>query len=165
MSFSSDRPLLSNQLPLSIDYPDPQSTGFLDTLSLDRKRIADAMNTKEGALYLPIELATFQKYFVSGDPQRTRNTYRMTVDFGALPNNTSKSVAHGIAFDSNCRMTRMYGAATNPINVVFVPLPYVSQVAGDEIQLFANATDVVIVTATGWNNFEATVVLEYTKNI
>lgn len=87
MSFSSDIPLLANQLAISIDFPETDDPNFLNELSLAYKRIADVSNTKEGALYLLQELATFQLYFTTGDPTQLKNTYRFSYDlvdiFGA----------------------------------------------------------------------------------
>lgn len=86
MAFSSDIPLQSNQLSKSIDYPQASSSNFIDILTLDRKRIVDSLNTKEGALHLLQELATFQQYFSinSTDLQTNRNGYRATFDLVAL---------------------------------------------------------------------------------
>jgi len=85
MSFSSDVPLQANQLPISIDYPsldDPKE--FLDTLTLDRKRISDSMNSKEGALYDLNEQANFRKFYDPSDTQQTRNSYRSVFDLVML---------------------------------------------------------------------------------
>jgi len=163
MSFSSDVPLQANQLPISIDFPPTDDQAFLDTLSLAYKRTADSVNTKEGALYQPTELATFQKYFKETNTQNFRNVYRMTVDFGALPAAGSKPVAHNIAFTSQFRTTRIYGSATNPVNRSYIPLPYASAI-GDDIELSIDATDVIITVASDKSAYTAcTVVIEYTK--
>lgn len=91
MSFSSDVPLQSNQLPISIDFPSPEHENFLDTLSLAYKRIVDSVNTKEGALYLLQEQANFERYFQYSDPttftpnpNAFRNGYRSVFDLVAL---------------------------------------------------------------------------------
>lgn len=86
MSFSSDPPLQANQLSISIDFPPTDKDEFLEVLTLDRKRIVNAVNTKEGALYLIEEIASFQQYF-GIDPvniQVTRSGYRTTFDLVAL---------------------------------------------------------------------------------
>lgn len=75
MSFNSDIPLQTNQLPISVEFPKEQES-FLEVLTLLYKRIADAVNRKEGSLYLLQELANFQQFFVSNNPQRIRNGYR-----------------------------------------------------------------------------------------
>lgn len=164
MTFSSDPALQSNQLPISIDFPPANDANFEDVLTLSYKRTANAVNTKEGALYSLQEVATFQQYFFSStNSQQFRPTYRMTVNFGALPAAGLKSVAHGIAFNSQYRLTRMYGAATDPIALLYIPLPYASP-AGDSIALYADSTNVNVVVGTPRANFTTcTIVLEYTK--
>lgn len=165
MAFSSDQALQSNQISISLEVPRPEDPNFVDTTSLYLKRLADSINTKEGALYSLRELATFQQYFTAGDPQTFRNVYRMTVDFGPLPNAGTKSVPHGIAFTSAFSLTRMYGAATDPVNLIYIPLPYASPTANENIKLNADATNVNIQTAINYTAFtRCTVVLEYTKN-
>lgn len=164
MSFSSDIPLQSNQLPISLDTPG--GLNLTETINLLFKRISNTMNTKEGALYLPIELATFQSYFTPNDPQRLRNTYRMVVDFGALPNAGTKTVPHGIAFDSNFTLTRLYGAATDSIGLTYIPLPLVAIIPNNGVQLFLDSTNVIISTGTNRTNYtRSTVVIEYMKNL
>ncbi len=84
MSFSSDVALLSNQLPISIDL-EPEKPEFQEQLNLAIKRITDSINTKEGALYLLQELATFKQIYNlnPGDVYTlsvNRNVYRKTFD-------------------------------------------------------------------------------------
>lgn len=163
MSFSSDNPLMSNQLPISVDLPEDK-VEFNTYLTELLRRISNVANTKEGALYLPQELATFQQYFTS-DPLKTRNVYRKVVDFGTLPNAGLKQVAHGIVFTDQCSTTRIYGSATDPVNLIFIPLPYASPTAANEIELFIDATNVNIITGSDRTAFTScTVVIEYTKN-
>lgn len=162
--FSSDQPLVANQLPISVDFPRDQQE-FINTISLLYKRIANSVNTKEGALYLPQELATFQLYFTANDPQKLRNVYRKTVDFGVLPNTTFKSVAHGISFDSNFATTRIYGSATDPTTLTYIPLPFADPVPANNISLFLDGTNIYITSGSNRSNFtRCTVVIEYVKN-
>lgn len=91
MSFSSDRPLLSNQLPLSIEFPNPDEKKFIEVLTLIYKRIANSVNSKEGALYNLQELASYNQFFsysvpatFTVDPNRFRNGYRTTFDLVSL---------------------------------------------------------------------------------
>lgn len=94
MAFSSDIPLQSNQLPQSIDYPDPDKPEFLDVLTIDRKNISDSMNTKEGAFYLLNEQANFRQLFTQGNPQVNRNSYRKVFD---MVNLNGGNIAGGAA--------------------------------------------------------------------
>jgi len=93
MSFSSDQPLLSNQVPISLDIPPPNDPHFQDIISLFTKRVSDIINTKEGALHTLQEIATFQQYFSYVDPTVVppvpqpfifRPGYRRTYDLVAL---------------------------------------------------------------------------------
>ena len=164
MSFSSDVPLQSNQLPISIEFP-PVNEEFDESLSLTYKRIVDSVNRKEGSLYQLQEQATFQQYFTVGNPQVNRNGYRMVVNFGTLPNTGPKSVAHGISFNSNFSTTRIYGSATDPTGLLYIPLPFASPTAANNIELYLDATNVNVITGSNRTNFTiCTIVIEYLKN-
>ena len=77
MSVSSDQPSVANQLPISLDIPASDSQEFSSIISLLFKRIIDAVNTKEGSLYLPKEIANFMKVYQSATDSTTfRNGYR-----------------------------------------------------------------------------------------
>lgn len=89
MSFSSDLPLQSNQLEISIDFPKTDTEDFNNLLSLSYKRIVDSVNFKEGSLYTLKEIANFQRFFPnqSGFTDNTfnlRNGYRTTFDMVKL---------------------------------------------------------------------------------
>lgn len=158
MSFSSDRSSIQNQLPLSVELSeDPKEMRF-DVNDLYQS-IASAVNAKIGGLYVPEEKINSEQYFDPLNVQRFKNVYRMTVDFGALPNTTSKSVAHNIAgWNSSYRLTRAWGAATDPANLESLPIP------NDGILLEINSSSVTVTTSSDLSAFtEATVVVEYTK--
>lgn len=94
MSFSSDQPLTANQISVSLEVPEYSDPQFQEVLSLYLKRMADASNTKEGALHALFEVATFQQYFLyqesppaapyTPNPFNFRNGYRRTYDLVAL---------------------------------------------------------------------------------
>ena len=83
----------------------------------------------------------------------------MTVDFGALPNSTSKSVAHNIAgWTAAYLLTSAYGASTDPVSLNSVPIP------NDGILLEINSSSVTVTTSSDRSSFTATtIVVEYTK--
>lgn len=162
MSFSSDPALLANQLPISVEFP-KDFDRFLPILDLLYKRIANSVNTKEGGLYSLTEVNAFMQYFTS-NPNAFRPTYRKVIDIGALPNATTKSVAHGITITNSFRFVRIYGAASDPINLVYIPLPFSSPTLNENIQLDIDATNVNITTAIDYSAYTSSqVVLEYTK--
>lgn len=158
MSFSSDKSALQSQLPLSIELPEDQKEFRYEFNNLYQK-IASSLNSKEGGLYVPEEKTTGQQYFDSSNPQKNKNVYRMVVDFGALPNTTSKSVAHNIVgWNDQFRLTRAYGAATDPNGLEALPIP------NDGILLIINSTNVTVTTTSDRSAFtETTITIEYTK--
>ena len=152
---SSDQPLVANQ----VDTPDfaDNFEDFLEQFEREYNKLTDAVNSKEGALYLPQELATFQKYFDSVDPQSTKNVYRKVIEFGTLPNNSTKRVQHNVTLTSTARLTNLYGASTDPSSISFRPL-------APGIELTADSTDIIVTTTSDLSNYrETTVVFEYTK--
>lgn len=172
MSFSSDNPLQTNQVPTSQEFPAPDHVNFIDTLSLSYKRLASAINTKENSLYLLQETASFNQYFTTNNPQQNRNVYRSVFDMvslngGAIGINTKASFAHNITGINS--PTNLYGAATTS-TANYISLPYISvKTESDEIQIYATATDIVLVTGAtidgGDNSLtQAYIVFEYTKN-
>ena len=88
--------------------------------------------------------------------------YQKTISFGGLPNATTKSVAHNI---SNLKkIVNFNGYATDNSN--FIPIPYIYQSSGNMvgIQIYANATNVVIRTMLNDSGFtECYITLKYTK--
>lgn len=164
--FSSDPALVSNQIPISLDFPDNLDE-FNLFVQMIIKRIANATNSKESGLYIPLETASFISYFTPDNPQKLRNVYRKVIDFGPLPDTGLGFESHGIPFTSEYTMTRIYGTATDPTNLKYIPLPYVevqNPLDGD-IQLYANGTEVFIYTASDRSNFtRCYIVLEYVKN-
>lgn len=162
MSFSSDAPLVANQVSDS-DLPD-NFEDFHEVFERDYKKLIDAVNSKESGLYLPQELATFQLYFNEDTPNVNRNVYRKLVVFGPLPDASEKRVQHEITFTNVTRLTRMYGAATDPSGIQFIPLPFSSPTLINNVTLEANETDIIITTGADFSNYEeTTVVIEYTK--
>ena len=158
MSFSSDKSALESQLPLSIEFSEDENN-FRYEFNNTYQRIASSVNSKEGGLYLPLEKTTGQQYFDTTNVQKNKVVYRMTVDFGALPNTAVKTVPHNISgWNSQFRLTRAYGAATDPIALRAFPIP------NDGIMLEINSTNVIITTTSNLSAFTATtVVIEYSK--
>lgn len=83
MTFSSDNPLNTNQLPISLDV-NPDETDFQSTLILYLRRIANAINTKESGLFLLQENAPFEQWYQIGNPGQNRSAYRITADLVLL---------------------------------------------------------------------------------
>lgn len=79
MSFSSNPPLVTTQLPLSIDFPTDEK-GLNETLSETYKRTVTAVNTKQDGFYMLQETGNFQRYFNPDDPLKFRSGYRFVID-------------------------------------------------------------------------------------
>lgn len=161
MSFSSDVPLQSNQLPISIDYPDlDEPKEFLDTLTLDRKRIADSMNSKEGALYDLTEQANFRKFYDPANTQQTRNSYRSVFDLvilnkGNIPAGATVSFPHNIQNLYNNDLT--YASCTTD-----EAKPRLFSIMG--ITVYLDDTKVFFTNPLGVALKQAIVVANYLKN-
>jgi hypothetical protein len=81
---------------------------------------------------------------------------------GALKNTGTTTAAHNITCDANTTFTRIYGVATDPVGLTYIPLPYIDVSGAFNIQLYVNSTSVNIVTASNRSNFTICyVVLEY----
>lgn len=83
MTFSSDIPLNTNQLPISLDV-NPEDREFQSILLLYLRRVANAVNTKESGLFLLQENANFEQWYQIANPQQNRNAYRITADLVLL---------------------------------------------------------------------------------
>lgn len=130
-----------------------------------------AINKKDSGFYDTSEFVNGQVFFpnptvAAGTNPTERQVYRKVVNFGALPDTAAKSVAHGltIAAGSAYSFTRIYGTASNPAALTFIPIPYASSVAGSIIELSVTSTNVVITTASNLTAYTICyVVLEYLK--
>lgn len=90
-----------------------------------------------------------------------KTIYRKTIDFGALPNNTSKSVAHGI---SNLDyVVKMEGIATDGDRAFPLPSAYPPD-SGSDIRIIRSGDSIVIHTGMDRSSFTAYVTMYYTKN-
>lgn len=87
-----------------------------------------------------------------------KRIYRKTIDFGALPNATSKTVSHMILGLDN--IIALYGWAKS--TATFIPLPYPN---GTPIELFASSAEVTIDAGAADRSAFTTsyVIIEYTK--
>lgn len=149
--FGSDQPLISNQLPISFDIPTDEKE-WKETMVQMVKRINSVVNTKEGAFFLPLEIANFEQWFTVGNTQKFRSGYRKTFDMvtlngGPIAPGAVATFPHGISNISTATM--IWGTATtDEATPKFIPLPYISQTEAEEIQIYITATDVVLANGT-----------------
>lgn len=88
--------------------------------------------------------------------------YEKTIDFGALPNNTTKSVSHGISnLDDIIELRGMARSTT-----IYLPIPHTGIIQGGinyGLELSANYTDVNIYSNSDRTSFNAYITIKYTK--
>jgi len=134
--------------------------------------IALVLNTKDSAYYNTSEFINGQLFFpnpannssTSAAPD-FRQVYRTVVNFGALPNTGTTSVPHKITVTPKTTFTRIYGAASNTTGNSYLPLPYASSTAANNIELNVDATNVNITTGSNRSLYTITyVILEYLQS-
>lgn len=134
------------------------------------ENIAQNINRRDISIYDTEETPTGQQFFATtANLRNPRDTYRSVVNFGALPNATTTSVAHNISVANNTIFTRIYGVATHPTNTdpnpKSLPLPYSTETANGDIELYVTDTNVVITTSIDYSAYTTTyIILEYILN-
>jgi hypothetical protein len=122
--------------------------------------MAMAINGKDTGIYHTDEFVTGKVY--PSDPTLTsastttpiqRPVYRKVIDFGALPNAGTKTIAHGLTVNSGTTWIQVTGCATDPVGLVGVNIPYSSDTANDSIELWVDNTNVNITTASDWSAY------------
>jgi hypothetical protein len=149
---------MPNQIDVKqIQIPSGSSGGVMaindagDAFEITGKReYIDSFNT--------IEVAT-NKYWIDG-----KRVYRKTINFGALPNNTVKSVAHGLSSLDSMISIRAWWKDTTA--TVWGPLPtvYPDPTINYDVEVNTDATNInVKVTYNASSKNVCYVTLEYTK--
>jgi hypothetical protein len=169
MSFSSDNPTLSNQVPVSLEV-NPEEKNFNATLMLYLRRMANSVNTKDQGIYLLQETGNFQQWFNASTPvvvSNNRNGYRITLDFVALnggPIGASATITLTTATQPPKIIgymfpTRGFGGALSSTGISYFPSdPNVSVT-------YNNSTNTFTITNTTGNTLTQFYwVMEYLKN-
>lgn len=148
-----------------IDVNSEEFTNLLTQLYRTIGLISTVVNSKDTGFYVPGVFNCSQQYYPDPTVENNnlyRPVMRTVIEFGELPNATSKSVAHNLDLANNeYVVTRMYGAATDA-QTSLIPIPYAALTLNQGIELEADATDVIITTGidqTGYTN--CFVVIEY----
>ena len=127
------------------------------TSGLSENAQDNVINTlNEERSYSTEEVNTGKKW-IDGKP-----IYRKVVNYGALPNATSKAVAHNIT--NIDYVVSMQGVASIPAGNK-IPLPYVDTTTfSNGVQMYTTSNDVVLQTQANRSNYTNTyVTIEYTK--
>lgn len=97
--------------------------------------------------------------YIDGKP-----LYEITVDTGTLPNNTTKTVAHGISDLKAVIDFKGYGRNTN--NGINIPIPYIYKSGSSTkcLQVYVDGTNINLVSMENLSGYtESYVTLQYTK--
>lgn len=128
--------------------------------------ISTAINLKDSAYYDTNSFVNGQQFFPdpnlnsrSGTVPTPRPGFRLVINFGALPNATTKSVAHNLTITPGNTFTRIYGAASDTTGFNYIPLPYASPTLIDNIELSVDATDVTVTTGSNRSNFNISYII------
>lgn len=161
------------------DVNDKNRNELIVRLHQNINSAALAINNKDSGFYDTSEFVNGQTFFPNPAYTPTsvtptnRQVYRKVINFGTLPNTGAKSVQHGIGdaagLNASFSFTRIYGCASDPVGLTYLPIPYVSVAAGGNIELSvsgaASPNDLVTIT-TGSDRTMYTicyVILEYLK--
>ena len=131
--------------------------------------MALAINAKDTGFYVDEEFVPGQQWFanpldtrVANRSRPMRQAFRKVIVFGALPNNTTKSVPHEIDVRTGnlgTKWTRIIGTATNTATGDGIPL------AEQSTELWVDATNVNVATNINLTAYDHTViVLEYLQD-
>lgn len=126
----------------------------VDTVEDNNMHPVTSNAVAESQSYSTTEQLTGGKW-IDGKP-----IYRKVIDFGALPNNTTKSVGHNIAnLDT---VVSFHGIAYD--GSYYIPIPYVNTTSSDSIALYMNNNSIVLKTGIDRTSYtKCHLIVLYTK--
>lgn len=160
---------INNFIPETYIFPEDNFEEYDVKLREYLNSIASAVNTKDSGIYTDQEVLTGKQFIrtssTSADSNLNyQNVYRKVVDFGVLPNASTKNVPHGINFTSDFSLITTYGGSTFPGTLV-IPIPYIDvSASANNVSLRVSPTDIIIQTGINRSNYTRTfIVVEYIK--
>lgn len=155
-----------------LDIDNQQLKELLVILYQNINTIALNLNIRDAGYYVESEFINGQAWFPNPALSSTttaspvlRQVFRLVINFGALPNTGTKSVAHGLTITAGYSFTRIYATASDPIGKNYIPIPYASPTDANEIEINVDATNVNITTGSDRTAFTICyVILEYIKS-
>lgn len=135
-------------------------TSIICTAITDGVNEGGSTNAYKGTKYSTSETFTGD-YWIDGKP-----IYRKVINFGAIPNTTTKSVAHGITGLGQVMHMEGICRSTNASYTSQMPVPYINPTAlNNSVGIYVSPTDIVITTYSNLSVYDICyVTLEYTKN-
>lgn len=145
-----------------MDFNSAQFKELLVRMYQNINLITTTLNVKDTGFYDVQPYVTGQQFYPLPDTPNFRPAMRLLVVTGQLPNAGTKSVPHGLTPTSAFTITKIYGAASDTTGKTYIPLPYASPTLANNIELYADATNVNIITGSDRTNFNTSiVVMEY----
>lgn len=89
--------------------------------------------------------------------------YRKVIEFGNLPNNTSKTVAHGISNLENFIKCDFIATRSSDKDTLFIPYVTFNSNNTGGIVFYINSVNVYVTTVTDRSAYSGIIILEYTK--
>jgi len=158
---------ISNVIDVSrIESLDPKSTEFktfLVSLTDNVNKLLLSINDKSIGACDTNETISGKSYTV-GDNQTPKPGLTKLIECGALLNNDVKHIAHGLDLNWSYSFKNIYGATSNPVGKIYLPLPHASATANEVIEVTVDATYVNIRTGIDRTAFtDTTIFLEYVE--
>lgn len=139
-------------LPLYDTMPDDWQEGRQFIVE-NFKKISEAVNIREIGWVLQEQLLTGKNFQpTETNSQEFRSIFRKLLNFSPLATGT-KTVAHGITFNSSFTLLQIYGGATNTTTLTAAPIP------GGTMTVTMDATNVTVTSPSDFQR--AWVTIEY----
>lgn len=153
-------------LPVSHPQTQQELFDFADNASY-------IINTKTSGWYVREEVMSGEVLFPTNDSRTSNNVegtyrqvFRKVIDFGSLPDNTTKSVEHGITINDATRFVYIFGTANDPASRSYKPIPHASPTASSNISLDVDDTNITIETGSNLTAFtDVYITLGYVKQV
>jgi hypothetical protein len=126
------------------------------------------VNGKSTGIRALTEFVNGNTYYLGTNATTGLSSFIKMIDFGTISNIGVNTVPHGIdiSINQNFTFVDIYGVATDPVGLQYIPLPFASSSGTENIQLNVTATDIVITTPIDRSAFTRTLVfVEYLKNL
>lgn len=121
--------------------------------------IVNQLNAKSGGIY-PVQIVPSGKTLAIGSS--TFSVLRKALNFGALPNASTKSVAHGIPVGATFRIFNLQLSASDSTNMRYFCTQNYSLSPNGMVRLEMDATNVNVTTNADYTSYtDCFVIIEY----
>ena len=147
----------------SLDPKSPEFKTFLTSLTDNVNSILLSINDKSIGFCDTNETISGKSYTV-GDNQTPKAGFIKAIECGALLNAGTKQIEHGLDAGWSYSFKNIYGATSDPVGKIYLPLPHASATANEVIEVTVDDTYVNITTGIDRTAFtDTTIFLEYVE--